>query len=146
MLIKVLFSYRADMFPQMNISSLLRKIKVSPVRPVPVRITGKIIGRGVPGLIWSEDFVMQDDTGIIFLDYSQPIPFYDFFFGLLKAGEYTGRTVTVEGWYRRSPVPYIEIKSIESQMSVSNCYTYYAKLGISVLFMIIGAVSAVTGF
>ena len=27
-----------------------------------------LIGRDIPVLIWSEDFVMQDDTGIIFLD------------------------------------------------------------------------------
>ncbi len=76
-------------------------------------VKGTVIGRGVPGYIFSEDFVMRDDTGIIFLDFRQPLAIWEWMFGLLKAGEYQGREVVVEGWYRRAPVPYIELKSIE---------------------------------
>ncbi|MFC1557788.1 M48 family metalloprotease [candidate division KSB1 bacterium] len=126
--IKTIFSYKSEIFPEMSISSLLKKVKVSGVRPVPCAVTGKIIGRGIPGLIWSEDFVLQDGSGIIFLDYRQPIPFWDFFFGLLRGKRYRYKKAKITGWYRRSPVPYIELKSIKAEGEVEgNCYTYMAK-------------------
>lgn len=104
-LLKVSVSYASGSFPEMGVSGLLRKVKVSAIRPVPCTLEGRIIGRGVPGLIWSEDFVFQDETGILFLDYRQPLAIWNFLFGLLRAGQYQGEEVTVQGWYRRSPVP-----------------------------------------
>jgi len=113
LLMRFMFSYKGDFFPNMSVAALLKRVKVSAVRPVPCTLKGTIIGRGVPGYIFSEDFVMKDDTGIIFLDYRQPLALWEFMFGLLKAGQYQGREVSVEGWYRRSPVPYIEILSLK---------------------------------
>lgn len=126
--LKTKVTYRSDFFPDMSISSLLKKVKVSGIRPVPCKMKGTIIGRGIPGLIWSEDFVMQDETGIIFLDYRQPIPLWDFFFGLLKRARYNNREAEVIGWYRRAPVPYIELKSIRAKGETERkCHTYIAK-------------------
>jgi Zn-dependent protease with chaperone function/Zn-finger nucleic acid-binding protein len=84
MLFKMGFSYPAQVFPEMSVSSLLKKVKVSGVRGVPCRLKGKVVGKGVAGLIWSEDFVLQDETGIIFLDYRQPLRIWEFFFGLMR--------------------------------------------------------------
>ena len=136
-LMKILFTYKFNYFPEMNISSLLKIVKVSGIRPVPCKVKGKIIGKGISGLIWSEDFILQDNTGIIFLDYRQPLAIWDFLFGLLRAGKYIGSDVTITGWYRRSPVPYIEIKSIDTGEKVSNCYTFYVKLVFSIILTII---------
>ena len=72
-LIKTMLVYRGDHFAPLSVTGLLHKVKVSNVRPVPARLRGTIIGKGVPGLIWSEDFVMRDATGILFLDYRQPL-------------------------------------------------------------------------
>jgi hypothetical protein len=109
------------------------------VRPVGCKTTGTIIGRGIPGLIWSEDFVMQDESGIIFLDYRQPIPLWDFFFGLLKRAKYTNQEAEVVGWYRRSPVPFIELKSIKAAGEKKRkCYTYVAKYIWAAIFAVIG--------
>ena len=127
--VKALRMYPTRVFPAFNVSGLLASVKVSAVRPVPCTVRGKIIGRGVPGLIWSEDFVMQDDTGIIFLDYRQPLAIWQWLFGLLKAGTYQGREVTVTGWYRRSPTPFVEIYRVEVDGSKRTCYAYYAAPG-----------------
>ncbi len=137
-LIKVLFSYRGGYFPIMSVAALLRKVKVSAVRPVPCRLKGTIIGRGVPGYIFSEDFVMRDDTGIIFLDYRQPLRIWEFFFGLLRAKRYQNQEVEVEGWYRRAPVPYIELKSFKSMGESKNCYVYYMKLFAAIVATALG--------
>jgi len=139
-LLRTFFSYNFSFFPQMKISSLLKKVKVSGVRPVPCRIKGKIIGRGVPGLIWSEDFVLQDDTGIIFLDYRQPLGIWNFLFGLLRAKRYQGEDVNITGWYRRAPVPYIEIKSMETSTGKSTCYVFRVKIVVGIILTLLGGI------
>jgi heat shock protein HtpX len=137
--LKTRVTYRSDLFPDMSISSLLKKVKVSGVRPVPCKMKGTIIGRGIPGLIWSEDFVMQDETGIIFLDYRQPIPLWDFFFGILKRARYNNQEAEIIGWYRRAPVPYIELKSIKARGEKERkCYTYMGKYAWAGVLAIIG--------
>src|SRR5439155_3683270 len=70
-LLKTNFVYRRDFFPHLSVAALMHKVKVSAVRPVPATLTGKIIGKGVPGLIWSKDFVLRDQTGILLMDYRQ---------------------------------------------------------------------------
>ncbi|MBI3332689.1 MAG: M48 family metalloprotease, partial [Candidatus Omnitrophica bacterium] len=95
MLGQVPFQYPAGPFPELSIASLLKQVKVSAVRPVPCTLKGTIIGRGVPGLIWSEDFVLQDESGILFLDYRQPLAIWEFFFGLMRGAQLQGESVTV---------------------------------------------------
>lgn len=139
--LKTRVAYRSDFFPEMSVSSLLKKVKVSGIRPVPCKVKGTIIGRGIPGLIWSEDFVMQDETGIIFLDYRQPIPLWDFFFGLLRRAKYDNQAAEVVGWYRRTPVPYIELRSITAAGEAEKkCYTYVAKYIWAGILAVIGLV------
>ncbi len=137
-IIKILFSYKHGYFPLMNIASLLKKVKVSAIRPIPCTLKGKIIGRGIPGLIWSEDFIMQDDTGIIFLDYRQPLGIWEFLFGLFRRATLQNQEVTLTGWYRRSPVPYVEIKNFTIGTTTRTCYVYYIKLIFAVFIMLIG--------
>ncbi|MEJ2355554.1 MAG: hypothetical protein P8Y62_06620, partial [candidate division WOR-3 bacterium] len=108
------------------------------VRPVACTIKGKIIGRGVPGLIRSGDFILQDDTGIIFLDYRQPLGIWDFLFGLLKDKEYKGEEVKITGWYRRTPVPYIEVKKIETSEEKRSGYVFQIKIAAGIILTILG--------
>ena len=115
MWVKLVYEYPRGVFPELNVVSLLKKVKVSAIRPVACTVKGKIIGRGVPGLIWSEDFVMQDETGIIFLDYRQPLALWNFFFGLFQGAKFQQEPVTVTGWYRRAPTPYVEMRSLTVQ-------------------------------
>ncbi len=137
--LKVRFSYRLGSFPEKSVSDLLAEVKVSGIRPVPCRVKGTIIGRGIPGLVWSEDFVLQDETGIIFLDYRQPLPFWDMFFGMFKRAKYDNQEAEVTGWYRRSPVPRIEIKSINvTGEKERNCHTYTARYVLAGIMVVAG--------
>ena len=139
-LMQTIFSYPYSDSAPMTVKSLLSKVKVSAIRPVPCSIKGKIIGRGIPGYIFSEDFVLQDDTGIIFLDYRQPLGIIDFLFGLLRAAKYINQEAEIIGWYRRSPVPYIEIRKLIIDGKESVCYSYYFKLFISVALTVAGCI------
>lgn len=68
-LVRATRSYPQGRFPERSVASLVTEMKVSGVRSAPCTLKGKIIGRGVPGLFWSEDLVIQDDTGFVVLDY-----------------------------------------------------------------------------
>jgi heat shock protein HtpX len=83
--------------------------KVSAIRCIPACLRGTVIGRGIPGLYWSSDLVVEDDTGFMVLDYRQPIGLLETLFGWLRAETFIGRQVEVTGWYRRFPRPFLEV-------------------------------------
>ena len=140
-LLKTNFAYRRDFFPHLSVAALLHKVKVSDIRPVPATLTGTILGRGVPGLVYSEDFVLRDRTGIMFLNYRQPLALWNFLFGLFGAGTYQGKEVRVTGWYRRAPVPFLEVNRLEvldRSLPSRQCYSYHARLAVGFLLTLIG--------
>lgn len=136
-LLKTLFCYPQDNFFQYSIVSLLKKVKVSPVTAIPVILKGMVIGKGEAGNIFSEDLVIKDSTGLIFLNYEQPLGIANLIFALTKARRFAGQEVRVEGWYRRGPIPYVEIKRISSITDKSTSYVYLAKVIGWVLFPVI---------
>ena len=95
----------------MSVETLLHQVKVSDIRPIPCTIKGTVRGKGVPGYILSDDLVLQDDTGIIFLDHRQPLAIWEWIWGWMRGDSMIGKEITVQGWYRRSPMPYIEINN-----------------------------------
>lgn len=139
-LIKTKYRYPTKNFDEKRVVELLKEIKVSSVSPVACSIKGNLIGRGTPGYIFSEDFTLEDDTGIIFLDYAQPLNIWNGLFGLLKAEKYIGKEVEVIGWYRRSPVPYIEIKEIVLADKTIKCHSYTAQIILSIVLIIVLAI------
>ncbi len=139
-LAKTFYTYRRGVFPPMSIAALSHVVKVSRVRPVPATLKGTVIGRGVPGLIWSEDFVMRDATGLLFLDYRQPLRIWEWIFGLTRAGDFTGREVVVSGWYRRAPVPYLEIREFTIDGQTRRCYSYRTRVAFATFFASVGTI------
>lgn len=106
---RLAYSYKRE-FTKANIADLIGEVEVSHINCIPVELEGKVIGRGIPGLFWSKDLVMQDSTGFITLIYRQPLSILETLFGLIKAEKLVDQQVTVRGWYRRGPIPYLELK------------------------------------
>ena len=135
--IKFCRKYSSKPFVERKVKDLLGEVKVSHITSVPCTLEGKIIGRGNPGCIFNEDFVIQDDTGIMFLDYNQPLTIINKIFALFKSQEYFEKKIKIKGWYRRSPVPYVEIKSMEIDGKEKKIFTYYlGKVGHIILAII----------
>jgi Zn-dependent protease with chaperone function len=146
MLIRVRFAYPKRAFPAKNVVDLVGEIKVSKIRSVPCSIRGTIIGRGIPGLYWSEDLVLRDKTGFIRLDYRQPIRLFEFLFGLFRAEQFIGQEVTVEGWYRRWPAPYVELwKLRDMQGGVQTSYNWAVGFYGSILAIAVGLIVGIIG-
>lgn len=123
-LLKYRFTHPANAYHEATVAGLLAEPKVSGIRSIPCELKGTIIGRGDPGCIFNEDYVLQDESGIIFLDYNQPLFILNKIFALFKAKENLDRTATVRGWYRRSPVPYVELYTIETGGKTKKIFTY----------------------
>ncbi|MDQ7779275.1 MAG: zinc metalloprotease HtpX [Planctomycetota bacterium] len=141
-LVRVIYKYKIGSgFAQKTVPQLLSEVKVSAIRSVPAQIKGTIIGRGIPGLFYSEDLVMQDDEGFITLDYRQPLGFLDFIFGWLKADSLIGKQGVAEGWYRRHPMPYLELKRLTlNDGTVVNCWYFHFKVIMALLVAAAGVV------
>ena len=134
--IRTLKAYPSGKFLRYSIASLLKCVKVSPVRSYPVFLKGHILGRGDAGNIFSEDMVLQDQTGMIFLNHE---PFgLNVFFALMRYKKFRGKEVKLIGWYRRSPTPYVEVKKIQTTDETSKAYTYHYKIG----FCLLGFISS----
>jgi heat shock protein HtpX len=152
LILTVFFSYikfkrahKTD-YEDTNVENLLGEVKVSHITSVPCILKGTIIGRGNPGCIFNEDFVIKDQTGIIFLDYNQPLTIMNKIFALFKSQEYFDKEVKVKGWYRRSPVPYVEIYEYEVDGKTKKVYTYKFTLVLYVILLIVAAFLIMKGF
>ncbi|MGQ9731687.1 MAG: zinc metalloprotease HtpX [Candidatus Zipacnadales bacterium] len=146
MLIRTQFVYPKRGFPAKQVAELLPEIKVSRIRCLPCSLSGNIIGRGIPGLYWSEDLVIRDKTGFIRLDYRQPLRFLELLFGLFRAEEFIGREVVIKGWYRRWPAPYIELwKLREPSGPEQTCWNWALAFYGSLLLTALGLLIAIIG-
>ena len=125
-----------DGYNSRTVADLLGEVKVSQVTSIPCELKGTIIGRGNPGCIFSEDFVIKDSTGIIFLDYNQPLNIINKIFALFKAKEYFDKEVVVKGWFRRNPVPYVEIKEYTVDGRTKKIHTYMIGLVLRALLAV----------
>ncbi len=133
-------------FPEANVAGLVGAVKVSRVRSVPCVLHGKIIGRGIPGLFWSEDLVLHDGSGFIVLDYRQPIGLAELLFGLFRAEQFVGQDVRVMGWYRRGPRPFLEVWRLWPESDgVQTCWNYTTNLVLGGVATVLGAILALGG-
>ena len=123
-----------------TVEDLLGEVKVSHITSVPCILKGTIIGRGNPGCIFNEDFVIKDNTGIIFLDYNQPLTIMNKIFALFKSQEYFDKEVEVKGWYRRSPVPYVEIYEYTIDGKTKKIFTSKIKKLLYAILLIAGII------
>jgi heat shock protein HtpX len=130
--------------PLRTVESLVGdEINVSHISAVPCVLEGEIIGRGVPGLFWSDDLVLRDGTGHMQVQYRQPFRILEFLWGWLKAARYQGRLVRVHGWYRRAPIPYVEISRVEMLDGAGGdvrCYYVWGTVALCMLGIVAGAV------
>lgn len=102
-------------FESRRVVDLVTNIKVSPVRTIPAIVEGKIIGKGIPGYYFSNDMYFQDDTGLMYIDDRFGIGIVDLIHSFSRVRKLMGQHVRIKGWYRRGPIPYIQVATIETE-------------------------------
>ena len=145
-LLEYRFTHPSKVYHEATVAGLIAEPKVSGIRSIPCELKGTIIGRGDPGCIFNEDYVLQDETGIIFLDYNQPLFILNKIFAVFKSKQNIDRQAVVKGWYRRSPVPYVELYTMEVGGKTKKIFTYGVGKVIRWIWLILtlAALAAVT--
>ncbi len=126
LLIQNAFKYNSQ-FAEHDLLDLIGTIKVSPIRPVPTISRGYVIGRGIPGLFYSEDMVIRGENAIMYIDYDFGFKLINTLFGIFKIDGLIGQDVEVTGWYRRGPSPYIQVSQIRLLDGSEKIYRNYKR-------------------
>lgn len=93
-----------------TVLELMSNIYASPLRGEHVELEGKVVGRGTAGYALSEDVMLQDRTGLMFLNYESIIPFFgNFIFALSKVKQLMGKSVRAEGWFFRGFAQHVDL-------------------------------------
>lgn len=113
-IIKVLYRYPAESPKEATTLSLMEDVYASPVRGKRTLLDGKVVGRGIPGLIFSKDMMFQDETGLIYLRYEGLVPLVsNLAFAFLKVKKLIGQEGRIGGWFMRSLAPRLELDFTE---------------------------------
>jgi Zn-dependent protease with chaperone function len=132
--------------PVEDVTTLLERLDAGPMGGIPVKIRGRIIGRGFPGYVLSPDLVLQDASGFVPLKYAQPLPFLGSLFALFRAEAFMGQDVVAVGWYRRGPGPFVELRRVTSADGRrAGCYTAPARHAAAWILLAAGILTAVGG-
>ncbi len=83
--------------------------EASPIRGKPIVIQGTLVGRGQPGFVLGEDFVVQDDTGLMVIDFESIFGGIGNLIHGYKLADKLGQQAVVVGWYHRSTRPYVKL-------------------------------------
>ena len=129
-----------------KVASLIGRLDASPAAGIDVELTGRIIGRGMPGYVLSPDLVLQDESGFVPVLYANPIPFAGTLFGLARAEHFIGKDVVARGWYRRMPGPVVELREVRTSDGLrARGYTWIVRYTASVIVIIAGFVVLLKG-
>lgn len=128
---KVFYRYPFAKHASSNTLELMRNVYASPIKGNPVTLKGVIVGRGIPGLIFSEDMMFQDETGLIYLNYEGMFPFLsNIIFALFKIDNIIGKEVEVQGWFLRSLSSRLELKTIKTkEKTLRSWITFWMMFG-----------------
>ena len=100
--LRTLYAYPPSTEEETRVLDLMINPYASPLRGKRVRISGTIVGRGFPGCPFSEDFVVDDQTGLLYIDFKALVPgIGDLFFALSKLKQVLGKHGTFKGWFFR---------------------------------------------
>ncbi|WP_027623384.1 zinc metalloprotease HtpX [Clostridium lundense] len=137
MLLKYYYSY-GRRYEERSIKELLAMEEASPVKGIPAILKGKVIGKGIPGLFFSEDLIIDDGTGIMLVDYRQPLKIFEWIFGVFEVDKFKEKEVEVIGWYKRSTRPYFVCKYIIHDEEKIQCYNYLLMKILAYSLIVIG--------
>lgn len=105
---------------------LMSDLYASPAKGTPVRVEGQLMGRGVPGFVFSEDVMLQDNTGFMYLDYQSGIPVIgNIVFAWKKVQTLLGKPAHAQGWFFRSNSQHIALANLDVEGQVFKSYNRF---------------------
>lgn len=116
MVVRALYKYPAGQAVKSTTLDALSDITASPVRGKLYELEGTVIGRGMAGSYVSEDLMLQDSQGLIYLNYESGIPILgNLMFALSKVKKLIGKKLSATGWFFRDVGHHFDMKEFESE-------------------------------
>lgn len=112
-LFRLVVYYPSNKFSSMAISVLVKNMNVSAIHPVTCEVDGMLLGNIVPGYIQADELFLKDSTGIMLLEHHANQPLLKKMAAMLRDEKHFGKRINISGWYRRLPMPHIEIKTLK---------------------------------
>ncbi len=140
-IIKTLVSFpHYDHAENTNVLELMSDPYASPLRGKPVKLAGKLIGRGDAGYKFGSDLKLQDKSGMMYLHYASRFgPIGNFLFGMKRVQSLIGAGVNTVGWFRRGVAPWVDLIQLKSDSgTVVNSYHRFGAYLISAVAIIVG--------
>ncbi|MDP2933922.1 MAG: M48 family metalloprotease [bacterium] len=129
-----------------DVLTLMSDPYATPVRGRPVALSGSVIGRGIPGYMFSEDMMFSDSTGLMYLDYQAGVPIVgNVLFAWKKVKQLLGQQVVASGWFFRSSMQLVTLEELRYQGQVIKSYTLFWNFCLASLAFLAGAVYLMLG-
>ncbi|MGB3495917.1 MAG: M48 family metalloprotease [Elainellaceae cyanobacterium] len=95
---------------------LLQTVSPTPVDSVPVKWTGKLLGRDRIANGLNQDLMLRTAYGSIKLHFLSALgPLGNLVVGKNHPADFVGKTVTITGWFRRGATPWIDVETIKPE-------------------------------
>jgi Zn-dependent protease with chaperone function len=142
--VKALYKYPISGEPeQTTVIELLSDIYASPVRGSKAMLQGEIIGRGQAGFRFSEDLMLRDRTGMMYLRYQSIIPVIgNLLFAWRHAEDLIGEEVQASGWFLRGTSQWVGLSGLKSRTEDFSSWVHLEAILRGVLLIIIGVAVA----
>jgi Zn-dependent protease with chaperone function len=115
LVLRALYRYPSGVPPAATVDELMSDPYSSPVRGKRCALEGKVVGKGIPGFLFSEDLMFQDRSGFLFLDYQHWFPWLgDLVFSLTRASRLVGKDVSCDGWFLRGFSQHLTLNELHS--------------------------------
>jgi len=137
--VKTIYRYPAETPKESTTLELMEDVYASPIRGKRRLLNGKIVGRGIPGLIFSKDMMFQDKTGLIYLRYEGLVPLLsNLVFALFKVGKLIGQEGKTDGWFFRALAPRLELNFVEIGGKKFQSWIKFWGIGAGIFIIIVG--------
>lgn len=120
-----------------TVMGLMSDPAASPVRAQSVRLEGKAIGRVDPGFIAGEDFIFQDRTGLVAVDFRSMLGLIgNLFAGWRRVPKHFEQPGEVRGWFRRGMSGYVILRQLSSTSGKLNARPLFWQILICLIVIV----------
>jgi len=138
LLLQIPYKFPGGSPAETTILEQMRNPYASPLRGKPVLLSGQVIGRGIPGYIFSEDMMYQDQTGLIFLNYNSIFGFIgNLFFALTKIKSLFTVPSRAAGWFYRGMGSSMSLKCLQTEKELVRSHPIFWSLVTSLLLIVV---------
>lgn len=138
-LIKLNYRLREGEAKKSTVLDQMRNIYASPMRGNRIVLEGNVVGRGVAGFTLSEDMMLQDKTGLIYIDYQSIFGFFgDLFFAIKSVKKLMGQAVQAEGWFFRGIAVSITLSHVQHEHESISSHPKLWAVILNIFILLIG--------